>query len=86
MCLVVRLHSNERASAHAWVVENVRDCSLKGTTGQDWQTGTRLEEHCLMLCSVLSRGAAGEELVLFGTGSLREAMTQVAPTTRLPIA
>jgi len=46
--------------------------------------GTVLQWPCLMLCSVLSRGAAGEELMLFGTGSLREAMTQVAPTTRPP--
>ena len=40
----------------------------------------------LMLCSVLSSGATGEEVVLFGTGSLREAMIQGVPTTRPPIA
>ena len=32
----------------------------------------------LMLCSVLSSDVTGEELVLFGAGSLREVMTQVA--------
>jgi ABC-type molybdate transport system substrate-binding protein len=48
-----------------------------GTTGKDRQMGTVLEWHCLMLCSVLSSGATGEELVLFGPGSLREAMPQV---------
>jgi molybdate transport system substrate-binding protein len=32
----------------------------------------------LLLCSVLSGGATGEELVVFGAGSLREVMTQMA--------
>ena len=32
----------------------------------------------LLLCGVLSSSAAGEELVLFGAGSLREVMTQIA--------
>ena len=40
--------------------------------------GAVLEWHCLMLCSVLSSGATGEELMLFGPGSLREVMTQGA--------
>ena len=32
----------------------------------------------LLLCGVLSSSATGEELVLFGAGSLREVMTQIA--------
>jgi hypothetical protein len=31
----------------------------------------------LMLCGVLSGSATGEELVVFGAGSLREVMTQI---------
>ena len=78
VCLVVRLRSNERASAYAWSVENVRDFSIRGATGQGRQVGAVLEWHCLMLCSVLSSGATGEELMLYGPGSLREVMTQGA--------
>lgn len=50
-------------------------CLTQGSIGR---RVLRWSGMALLLCGVLSGGARGEELVLFGAGSLREVMTQVA--------